>query len=253
MANPFVAGNWKMNTTVAEAVALAGDLRTALAGVDGATLVVCPPFVSLAGVQGELAGSNVHVGAQNMHAESKGAFTGEISALMLKDLCSHVVLGHSERRLLLGEDDAFINAKVHAALSIGLTPILCVGETLDQREAGKATSVVTEQLNRSLAGVDADQIAKVVVAYEPVWAIGTGRAATPEIAQEMMGAVRYEMAILSHIDVAGRIPLLYGGSVSPDNCGELAAQEDIDGALVGGASLKAPDFSTIAQAFADRS
>ena len=252
MATPFVAGNWKMNTTVSEAIKLARELRPALAGIEGATFVVCPPFVSLAGVQAEFVGSNVWVGAQNMHPEPKGAFTGEVAGPMLKDLCAYVILGHSERRLLLGEDDGFVNAKVKAALEVGLTPILCVGETLDQRESGHASTVVTSQLSASLKDLTADEIGKVVVAYEPVWAIGTGRAATPEIAQEMMGAIRYEVARLSHIDTAGRVPLLYGGSVNAENCAELAAQDDIDGALVGGASLKASDFATIARAFAAR-
>ena len=252
MATPFVAGNWKMNTTVSEAIKLARELKPALASVTGATLVVCPPFVSLAGVHAEMLTSNVKVGAQNMHPEPKGAFTGEVSGPMLMDLCSHVILGHSERRLLLGETDAFVNAKVRAALAVGLTPILCVGETLEQREAGQATEVVTNQLSASLADLSTDDIGKVVVAYEPVWAIGTGRAATPEIAQEMMGVVRYEIARQSHIETAGRVPLLYGGSVNAENCAELAAQEDIDGALVGGASLKAPDFAAIAKAFAAR-
>lgn len=253
MAKPFVAGNWKMNTTVMEGVKLAREVRPSLADVEGITLVVCPPFTSLAGVQAELVGSNVTVGAQNMHPEPKGAFTGEVSGPMLRDLCSHVILGHSERRLLLGERNDFINAKVRSALSIGLTPILCVGETIQQREDGRAIDVVTEQLQGCLTGLSAEEVGNVVVAYEPVWAIGTGRAATPEIAQEMMGAVRYEVARLSQIAIANEVPLLYGGSVTGDNSSELAEQPDIDGALVGGASLKAADFTVIAKTFATRS
>jgi triosephosphate isomerase len=252
MRTPMVAGNWKMNTTVAEATALVGALRAALAPVTGVDLLVCPPFVSLGAVSGALAGSGIAVGAQNMHPETKGAFTGEVSGPMLEGLATHVILGHSERRHLLGEDDAFVAAKVQAALGLGLTPVLCVGETLEQREAGHAEAVVAGQLAAGLAGLDTDAIGRVVVAYEPVWAIGTGRAATPEIAQAMMGAVRYELTRLSHIETAQSMPLLYGGSVNPANAAELAAQEDIDGALVGGASLVAEQFAAIATAFAAR-
>ena len=252
MAKPFVAGNWKMNTSIMEAIKLARELRPALSGSEGVTRVVCPPFISLAGVSAEFVGSSIQVGAQNMHSESKGAFTGEVAGSMLKDVCNYVILGHSERRQLLGEQDDFINAKVHAALEIGLTPILCVGETLDERESGSAGTVVESQLQGCLAGLSAEDIGRSVIAYEPVWAIGTGRAATPEMAQEMMGLIRYEIARLSHIEIAGNVPLLYGGSVNAENCAELAEQEDLDGALVGGASLKPADFATIAKAFAAR-
>ncbi len=252
MRTPMVAGNWKMNTNLAEATALASGLRAELSGVKGVDLLVCPPFVSLAAVSGALAGSAIAVGAQNMHPEAKGAFTGEVSGPMLAGLASHVILGHSERRHLLGEDDAFIAAKVQSALGLGLTPVLCVGETLAQREAGQAEAVVAGQLAAGLAGLNAEAIGKVVVAYEPVWAIGTGRAATPEIAQAMMGAVRYELNHLSHLETAQSMPLLYGGSVNAANAAELAAQEDIDGALVGGASLVAEQFAAIATAFAAR-
>ncbi len=252
MAKPFVAGNWKMNTSISEAIKLARALRPALSGIDGVTRVICPPFISLAGVSAEFVGSDIKVGAQNMHSEPKGAFTGEIAGAMLKDVCDYVILGHSERRQLLGEQDDFINAKVRAALEIGLTPILCVGETLDQREAGNAGTVVEGQLQGGLRDVSAEDIGRSVVAYEPVWAIGTGRAATPEMAQEMMGLIRYEVARLSHIEIAGNVPLLYGGSVNAENAAELAEQQDLDGALVGGASLKADDFAAIAKAFATR-
>ncbi|MDA0797220.1 MAG: triose-phosphate isomerase [Chloroflexi bacterium] len=252
MAKPFVAGNWKMNTSISEAIKLARALRPALSGIDGVTRVICPPFISLAGVSAEFVGSDIKVGAQNMHSEPKGAFTGEIAGAMLKDVCDYVILGHSERRQLLGEQDDFINAKVRAALEIGLTPILCVGETLDQREAGNAGTVVEGQLQGGLRDVSAEDIGRSVVAYEPVWAIGTGRAATPEMAQEMMGLIRYEVARLSHIEIAGNVPLLYGGSVNAENAAELAEQRDLDGALVGGASLKADDFAAIAKAFATR-
>lgn len=252
MRTPMVAGNWKMNTTLAEATALAEELRAALSPVKGVGLLVCPPFVSLATVSGALAGSRIAVGAQNMHPEAKGAFTGEVSGPMLTGLATHVILGHSERRHLLGEDDSLIATKVRSALGLGLTPVLCVGETLVQRESGKAEAVVAGQLAAGLAGLDAGAIGRVVVAYEPVWAIGTGRAATPVIAQAMMGAVRYELTRLSHVDTAQSMPLLYGGSVNPANAAELAAQEDIDGALVGGASLVAAQFAAIATAFAAR-
>ena len=252
MAKPFVAGNWKMNTTVPEAIKLARELRPALADIDGVTRVVCPPFVSLAGVSAEFIGSGIRVGAQNMHHEAKGAFTGEIAGSMLKDLCDYVILGHSERRQLLDEQDDFINAKVRAALAVGLTPILCVGETLDERESGQANLVVSRQVQGGLRDLTAGEIGLTVVAYEPVWAIGTGRAATPEMAQEIMGAIRYEVARLATADVAREVPLLYGGSVNAENSADIAGQPDIDGALVGGASLKPADFAAIARAFAAR-
>ena len=252
MAAPFVAGNWKMNTTTSEAALLARALRTELRGIDGITRVVCPPFVSLSAVATELSGSPIAVGAQNMHPELKGAFTGEISGPMLRDLCSYVILGHSERRYLLGETDDFINAKVRAALNVSLTPIFCIGETLEEREAGHASAVVERQIKEGLAELTPDDVERIVVAYEPVWAIGTGLAATPEVAQEMVGSVRHEVAQLSNVESAGRVPLLYGGSVNPGNAAELAAQQDIDGALVGGASLQAVDFAAIVRAFAVR-
>ena len=241
-----------MNTTVDEAVALAMALREPLAAIDGVTRVVAPPFVSLAAVAGVLAGSGVEVGAQNMHPEPKGAFTGEVSGMMLQGICAFVILGHSERRHVLGEQDDFVNAKVTTALGVGLTPILCVGETLDERDAGRQSAVVQHQLELGLAGLDAGEIGRAVVAYEPVWAIGTGRAATPEIAQEMLAAIRQGVAGLSDTSTANAVPLLYGGSVSAANAAELAAQADIDGALVGGASLVADDFVAIARAFAGR-
>ncbi|MEX2430416.1 MAG: triose-phosphate isomerase [Dehalococcoidia bacterium] len=253
MANPFVAGNWKMHTTLAEAVELAGALRSPLSEVQGVTRVVCPPFVSLAEVKRVLAESPIAVGAQNMHPEPKGAFTGEVAGAMLQGVCTHVVLGHSERRQLFGEQDGFINEKVHTALALGLTPILCVGETLEEREANQASAVVERQLSRGLNGISADDVAQVVIAYEPVWAIGTGRAATPDIAQEMIGGIRGHIATLVHAAAAAQVPVLYGGSVNAKNAAELAAQQDIDGALVGGASLQPAEFVEIAKAFAARS
>jgi triosephosphate isomerase len=252
MASPFVAGNWKMNTTVAEAAQLAHEIRAQISNVNGVTRVVCPPSISLTAIRSALEGADISVGAQNMHPGVKGAFTGEISGAMLADVCSHVILGHSERRALFGEQDEFINAKVRAALDIGLTPILCVGETLGERETDQADTVVQHQLRGGLAGMNADDVAKTVVAYEPVWAIGTGRAATPDDAQAIIGMIRGELGRLASENVATNMPILYGGSVNVGNCADIAAQRDIDGALVGGASLVASDFAVIVKAFAAR-
>jgi triosephosphate isomerase len=248
MATPLVAGNWKMNTSVPEAAKLARDLRAALRAVSGVTLVVCPPFVSLSAVATEFAGSNIAVGAQNMHHAPSGAYTGEVSGPMLQGIGTYVILGHSERRRYQGESDEEINLKTRAALDLGLTPIVCVGETLEERDAGKANEVVGKQLTACLYDMMADDIGNAVIAYEPVWAIGTGRSATPETAQEMMLFIRETVAKLSG-GSAANIPLLYGGSVNPGNAVELAAQPDLDGALVGGASLKVDEFAAIATAF----
>ena len=250
MATPFVAGNWKMNTMLAEAVALAEQLRSLLSSADGVTKVVCPPFVSLTRVAEVLSGSSIAVGAQNLHAEAKGAFTGEVSGAMLQGVCEYVLVGHSERRQLFGEGDDLVQRKVGAALGFGLTPILCVGETLEQRDAGEAHGVVTGQLRRGLAGLEPPAVAEVVVAYEPVWAIGTGRAATAAQAQEMMGLMRATLAEIAGTETADGISLLYGGSVTAENVGSFASQQDVDGALVGGASLRAEEFALIAQAVA---
>ena len=249
MPTPFAAANWKMHMTVAESVALAERVRGGLAQITGATRVVCPPFTALAAVAAALDGSGVGVGAQNMHPEASGAFTGEVSGAMVRDLCGYVIVGHSERRHLFGETDEFVNQKVRAALELGLTPIFCLGETLEQREAGQAAAVCREQLRRGLDGLDAEAVAHVVVAYEPVWAIGTGRAATPAVAQEMMGGLRRELGELAGA-AAAEMPLLYGGSVNPDNIASFAAEADVDGALVGGASLRADQFIAIAAAVA---
>jgi triosephosphate isomerase len=250
MAKPFIAGNWKMNTTVSEALALVRDMRGPLEAIRGTTCVVCPPFVSLAAVAEELYGSAIGVAAQNMHPEAKGAFTGEVSPAMLEGLCDYVILGHSERRHLFGEEDAFINRKVHAALSKNLVPILCVGETLAEREAGKAQNVVSRQVREGLAGVDA-ALGTLVLAYEPVWAIGTGKAADGAAAQEVMGLMRSLLRDITGDARAEATSLLYGGSVTPDNVAEFAGQQDIDGALVGGASLRSELFVDIARAIRD--
>lgn len=259
MPRSIVAGNWKMNTTLAEAAALAAEvaagaasfLPSAPGGGDsgGVELVLCPPFVSLAAVRDAVSGSGVLVGAQNMHYEASGAFTGEVSAPMLQGLCQYVIIGHSERRQLFGETDEVVNRKVRAALLAGLRPILCVGETLEQRESGLAADVVEGQV---LAGVaDVPDIGGVAIAYEPVWAIGTGRAATPEIAQEIMGgAILDALRDLFGDDGAASVPLLYGGSVNAGNAGAFAAQASVHGALVGGASLQAGQFLQVAAAVA---
>ena len=249
MPTPLVAGNWKMNLTPAEAVALVRELREPLAAIDGVTRVICPPFVALQSAAAVLAGTPVHVGAQNMHPEPKGAFTGEVSAPMLQGLCDYVIVGHSERRHVFGEGDDLIGRKVTSAIRSSLIPILCIGETSEERDGGKADSVCQRQLQAGLAGLTEGETAQVVVAYEPVWAIGTGRSATPELAQEIMGAVRAELRRIAG-DAAANVPLLYGGSVTPDNAAAFAAQPDIDGALVGGASLKAASFVPIVAAFA---
>jgi triosephosphate isomerase len=246
MANriPLIAGNWKLNKTTAEAVALATEIR---AGADGATsavdVLVSPVFTVLAAVAKALEGSKVFLAGQNMHSELSGAFTGEISATMLKDVgCSHVILGHSERRQLFGETDEGVAKKTKVALDNGLLPISCVGETLEEREGGKTMDVVGRQVDAVLKALSADDAAKIVIAYEPVWAIGTGKVATPEQAQEVHAFIRSRVAEVHGPAVADGLRILYGGSVKPDNVKGLMALHDVDGALVGGASLKADSF-----------
>lgn len=249
MTRSIVAGNWKMNTTLEEAAVLASDVAAGASGSGGAELILCPPFISLAVVRQAVSGSPVLVGAQNMHFELGGAFTGEISPDMLRGLCQYVILGHSERRQLFGETDETVNRKVHAAQAAGLKPIVCVGETLAQRENGLAADVVEGQV---LAGVaDVHDISDIVVAYEPIWAIGTGQAATPEIAEEIMGGPIHDALRDLFGDDADSVPLLYGGSVNPGNAAAFAAQPSIHGALVGGASLQPDQFLQIAAAIAD--
>lgn len=245
MAAPLLVANWKMNTTVAEASNLAQDIRGGFDTESKVTLVLCPPYVSLATVSDAVSGSSIKVGAQNMHFENSGAFTGEVSPTMLLGLCDYVILGHSERRQLFGESDDLINRKVLAALEHGLRPILCVGETLEEQEAGHASAVIGRQLRGGLGNVS--DITSLVVAYEPVWAIGTGRAATPEIAAEMMGGTIRQTIQSLFGDAADQVPLLYGGSVNPGNIQGFAGEESIDGALVGGASLQADQFLEIAR------
>ncbi len=240
MRTPMIAGNWKMNTTVAEAVALAVELRRGLADFNNVDRVLCPPFVSLAAVGQVLQGSSVRLGAQNVYFEPKGAYTGEVSPLMLADLCEFVIIGHSERRQYFAENGGIINRKVHAAMAAGLKPILCVGERLEENEAGRTEAVVGGQLESALAGIVVPE--SMVVAYEPVWAIGTGRAATGAQANETIGFIRHRLA---QICGQGDTRILYGGSVTAANTLEFLEQPEIDGALVGGASLKADEFINI--------
>lgn len=247
MPRTIVAGNWKMNTTLAEAAALAGAVAQGAGQASGVELIVCPPAISLAAVRDAVGVSLVEVGAQNMHFEDAGAFTGEVAAPMLRDLCRYGILGHSERRQLFGETDELVNRKVLAALRHGLRPILCVGETLEQRERGQASAVIGRQVRDGLAEVAAADLGSLVVAYEPVWAIGTGRAATPEIAADVMGGVILQTLISQFGQAAGEIPLLYGGSVNAGNIADFASQSCIHGALVGGASLQADTFLEIAR------
>jgi triosephosphate isomerase len=247
----IVAGNWKMNLDRSQSRALAAAVAARRAEAGATELVLCPPAVYIETVVTALgAGAPVGVGGQTMHDKPNGAFTGEVAPPMLVDLgCSHVILGHSERRTLFGETDAAVNAKAKAALAAGLTPIVCVGETLEEREAGRTAAVVTTQVRGSLGGLPAADLEKVVIAYEPVWAIGTGKVATPAQAQEVHALIRGLVAELASTAVAARMRIQYGGSVKPENAADLAAQPDIDGALVGGASLKADDFLGIAAAF----
>jgi len=248
MRTQLIAGNWKMNLDRAASFELATAIasRDSISGVD---VVLCPPFVYLEAVRDAIRGSAVRMGAQDVYSEPNGAFTGEISTSMLLDTgCEWVILGHSERRHILGEDDRSINKKVHAALASGLTPILCVGELLEEREAGQTEVVVRSQLDGSLAGVNDRQIASIVIAYEPVWAIGTGKTATPGQAQEVHADLRKLLSSRYNRIVSQQVRILYGGSVKPSNAAELLTQPDIDGALVGGASLVASDFLEIVAA-----
>ena len=240
-----------MNTTIGDAAELASSLVGGLDAVTGVEKVVCPPFVSLAVAAEILRGSTVALGAQNMYHETDGAFTGEVSPTMLASICRFVILGHSERRQLFGETDESVNRKILAAQSVGLRPIVCVGEQLSEREAGRAEEVVVGQTRACLGGVSATE--GLVVAYEPVWAIGTGMAATPEIAGGMMGNIRGVLTAAYGPGPASEVPLLYGGSVNPDNIGDFMEQDDVNGALVGGASLDSASFVAIAGTVAEAS
>ena len=245
----FIAGNWKMSTSAASSVELAGAIAGELGGLDAVDLAVCPPFVYIPGVVKALAGSNIDVGAQNMFYEDNGAFTGETSAEMLKDVgCRYVILGHSERRHVIGENDELIGRKVLKALSAGLDVILCVGELLEQRKAGRTWEVVERQVKIGLESVSRDAAARVTLAYEPVWAIGTGETATAEQASEVHAMIRRLLGDLYDAELSDSLRIQYGGSVKPENAAELMSQEDVDGALVGGASLKVESFAGIVKA-----
>jgi triosephosphate isomerase len=243
MRVPVIAGNWKMNTTIREATALVSEMRPLLDQIENADKVICPPFISLAAVKELIRGSSVKLGAQNLYFEEEGAYTGEISPLMLANLCEFVIIGHSERRQYFNETGEMVNKKILAALRAGLKPILCIGERLEENETGRTEEIVTEQLRSSLAGVDYP--GSLIIAYEPVWAIGTGKAATGQQANETIGFIRGKIAKLYSDEIAQDMRLLYGGSVTADNIAEFVQQPEIDGALVGGASLKATEFVSI--------
>jgi triosephosphate isomerase len=249
MRKKFVAGNWKMFTTAASARTLAAAVVEGLARADRVTVALAPPFPYLLTVAEALRGSGVTLAAQNLYPEKEGAFTGEVSPTMLRDVgCSYVILGHSERRHKLAESDAFINRKVKAALDAGLRVILCIGETLDERQAQRTEAVLDTQLTGSLAGLTPKQMAETVIAYEPVWAIGTGVNASPDQAQQAHAFVRRRIGEMFGEETTRTLPIQYGGSVKPDNALALLKQPDVDGALVGGASLKAADFLAIVKA-----
>jgi triosephosphate isomerase len=253
MRTPLVAGNWKMNKTVAEARDLVTAMSMPLDKIAGVEKVLCPPYISLMAVSNMLENSSIGVGAQNMHWEAKGAFTGEVAANMIKEFCSYVIIGHSERRAYFGETDETVNKKVIAALKAGLTPIVCVGETLDQYESGQTAEVVQRQIKGGLAGIVPEDAEKIVVAYEPVWAIGTGKASSGENANFVhQKVIRPALSELFGQDGAEAIRILYGGSVTAANASEFFTFPDIDGALVGGASLKPDEFVAITKAISGR-
>jgi len=249
MRKPIVAGNWKMHKTAEEAVELISAIKSELSDAVAADVVLCPTFTSLSAASAELSGTSIDLGGQNMHWEASGAYTGEISAEMLREAgCHYVILGHSERRQYFGETDENVNKKAKAALAANLRPIVCVGEVLEQREAGETEQVVEAQIRGSLADIGAEGWVNTVVAYEPVWAIGTGLTATPEQAQAVHAFIRGILADIAGDSVAAAMRLQYGGSVKPDNAEELFSQADIDGGLIGGAALKADSFAAIVRA-----
>jgi triosephosphate isomerase len=242
----IIAGNWKMNKTAAEGKALVEELKPLVADITDAEVVVCPTFTSIGAVVEAAKGSNVKVGSQNIHWAESGAFTGEISADMLKEAgVEYVIIGHSERRQYFGETDETVNKRLQAALAAGLIPLVCIGELLEEREGGKTEDVLKTQLTGGLAGISAEDMKKSVIAYEPVWAIGTGKTATPEMAEEAHAFIRKVLADLFDADTAEAVRIQYGGSMKPENSKELVAQADIDGGLIGGASLKAASFAEL--------
>ncbi len=248
MRKPMMAGNWKMNKTINEAVDLAKAIRHQVNEINSVDRVICPPFVDIPMVSAELMGSNIGVGAQNMHWEPSGAYTGEISPAMLKNLVDYVILGHSERRQYFAETDESVNKKAHAAVDAGYTPIICVGETLEQNEAGETQAFVSGQVKAALADFTADQVKALVIAYEPIWAIGTGKAATAEQANEICGDV-VRSAIVESYDqeTADAVRILYGGSTNEKNIRSIMEQPDIDGALIGGAALKPESYCAMVE------
>ncbi|HEX7356352.1 MAG TPA: triose-phosphate isomerase [Ignavibacteriaceae bacterium] len=247
MRTTFIAGNWKMNNDLKESEKLIIELKNLLNNEKpNCEVIICPPFTSLSEAAKLVDGSVIKLGAQNMHFEENGAYTGEVSAAMLKSVgCEYVILGHSERRHIFGESDEVINKKIKKALSAGLKPIFCVGELLEERENGTTNDVVKKQVLKGLAGVSADEMKNIIIAYEPVWAIGTGKTASPAQAQEVHEFIRDLIEIDYSLEVANDLVIQYGGSVKPDNAKELLSQKDIDGALVGGACLKADSFMGI--------
>jgi triosephosphate isomerase len=248
MRRPIIAGNWKMNNNSAESVELVSQLREMISGVKEVEVVVAPPYTALGAVATAIKGSTIALSSQNIFWEEKGAFTGEISPSMLKDIgCQYVIVGHSERRQYFGETNETVNKRLKATLDASLTPIVCIGETLEERDADKTLPVIERQVKEGLAGISSGEMERVVIAYEPVWAIGTGKTATPEQAQEIHQFIRGMLAQVFDEGVAEGIRILYGGSVKPDNVDQLMSQKDIDGALVGGASLKADSFARIVQ------
>ncbi|MFC1846046.1 triose-phosphate isomerase [Chloroflexota bacterium] len=243
MRKPLIAGNWKMNTNITEAVTLVQSMLPKLDTVEGVDKVICPPYISLDAIKKCIEGTSVKLGAQNMYFKEKGAFTGEISVNMLTGLCEFVILGHSERRQYFAETDELINNKIKAAFQAGITPILCVGESLEENEAGRTQEILTRQVTMGLADIEPDS--QLIIAYEPIWAIGTGKAASGQQANNTIAIIRSTVAALWKEMVASEIRILYGGSVTGANIAEFIAESDIDGALVGGASLKADDFLSI--------
>jgi triosephosphate isomerase (TIM) len=251
MRTPFVAGNWKMNKTAAEARDLVSKMFAPLSEIANVEKVLCPPFISIAAVSEMLSGSNIGLGAQNLHWEEKGAFTGEVAPNMVKEFCNYVIIGHSERRTYFGETDQTVNRRLHTALKFDLIPIVCIGETLDQYESGLTAEVVRRQITQGFADVDSASAARIVVAYEPVWAIGTGKASSGENAEFVHGKViRPALSEIFGEHDAQAMRILYGGSVTAANASEFFSQADIDGALVGGASLKPDEFVAITKAAA---
>lgn len=247
MRRLLIAGNWKMHKTVPEATDFVKELKELVKDVNDRDILICPPFTALYPVSKEISDTNIKLGAQNMYFEEKGAFTGEISPLMLKDVgCSYVILGHSERRHIFGETDELINKKVLSAINHGITPILCVGEKLEEREAGETEKVIEKQVREGLKNVSKDR--DFVIAYEPVWAIGTGKTATPSLAEEVHQFIREVLTLMFGKEKANSVRILYGGSVKPENAEGLLKMDNIDGALVGGASLKAESFAKIVKA-----